>query len=54
MRELVEKIFEMMKICSAGFVVEQCHTAGHACITTEMGPRDSTEDLTGLVGVQVQ
>ena len=54
MEELVEKIFEMMTKYSVGFVVEQCRTAKHACVMTEMGPRYSTEDPKGLVGVQAQ
>lgn len=51
--ELVEKIYEMKKY-SAGFVVEQCRIVEHACVMTEMGPRYSTEDPKGLVGVQAQ
>jgi hypothetical protein len=54
MQELVEKIFEMMKKYSAGFVVEQCCTVEHACVRTETGLGGLIEDRRGLVGVQVQ
>jgi hypothetical protein len=48
MQELVEKIFEMMKKYSAGFVVEQSCTVEHACVKTEMGPGGLIKDPKGL------
>jgi hypothetical protein len=53
MQELVEKIFEMMKKCSAGFVVEQCCTVEHACVRTETGLGGSNKDQKDLAGVHV-
>jgi hypothetical protein len=43
--ELYEKMFEMLKKNTAGFVVEQRCTVEHACVRIEMGPGGSTEDL---------
>jgi hypothetical protein len=41
MGELMEKVLEMLKRNSAGFVVEQCHIVEHACVRTGMGLGDS-------------
>jgi hypothetical protein len=47
MKELVEKIFEMLQKYSAGFVVE------HVCVKTETAWGGSNEDQKDLVGVPV-
>jgi hypothetical protein len=52
--KLDEKTFEVAEKIAGWFVVEQCCPAGHACITTEMGPKYSTEDPKGLMGVEAQ
>jgi len=50
----MEKVLEVLKKNSAGFVVEQCRIVEHACARTEMGPEGSNGDQRGLEGVQVQ
>jgi S-adenosylmethionine synthetase len=49
-----EKMFDVLKKNTAGFVVEQCCTVEHACVRIETDLGGSIEDPRGLVGMQVQ